>query len=440
MEDNSKIIFEGNLQTKEKLFDIDKDKSLKRNEKIKDKSNFFSKEKKVINKNKNDTINNNKKLVINNTIIKKIRNPGVDLLRIITMNIIIVHHIIFNGGAGQYFPQYRRQVDIWDIFANWHNGAFLIISGIVGYKTNKYSNLLYLYLTVSIYSIAIHKYIKYSKNNFNLTNDDINQAYYPMIFSKYWYFTSYFGMYLFLPVINNGIAHLTKGELILTIMSLIGILVIWHDYKNPNNDVFHLCNGDSIIWFLTTYLIGAFIGKYRVVYSGIRKYIYCLTCLFIYFLTSYLGFKVSKNELDLGKGYFQIQIANIIKRLLINRLCSLLRFLQYLNICLFFMQINYNKYLAKIICFFGPLVFGIYIMHMDRFIRENYVMNYLKSVSKNLSLYSFFGLIFLKAFKIFIICATIDYLRHLLFTLLRLKKIFIYIEKKIIEILNFNLR
>ena len=33
MEDNSKIIFEGNLQTKEKLFDIDIDKSLKRNEK-----------------------------------------------------------------------------------------------------------------------------------------------------------------------------------------------------------------------------------------------------------------------------------------------------------------------------------------------------------------------------------------------------------------------
>ena len=41
----------------------------------------------------------------------------------------------------------------------------------------------------------------------------MSQEYCPVIFNRYWYFTTYFGMYLFLPVINKGIENLTKGNL-----------------------------------------------------------------------------------------------------------------------------------------------------------------------------------------------------------------------------------
>ena len=45
----------------------------------------------------------------------------------------------------------------------------------------------------------------------------------PILFQKYWYFTKYFGMYLFLPVINKGIEGLTRSELRIVVISIIFI-------------------------------------------------------------------------------------------------------------------------------------------------------------------------------------------------------------------------
>ena len=134
---------------------------------------------------------------------------------------------------------------------------------------------------VVFYSAGIHKYVLTYKKEYKV-NLDINQLYYPVVFQLYWYFTTYFGLYLFLPVINKGIAQLSKYELRLVVMSTLGIFVLWKDYKNMKPDIFHLNNGLSIIWFLIFYLTGAYIGKYRVDYSGFKKYRYCLICGFIF--------------------------------------------------------------------------------------------------------------------------------------------------------------
>ena len=88
------------------------------------------------------------------------------------------------------------------------------------------------------------------------------KEYYPMIFVRYWYFTSYFGMYLLLPAINKGIAYLSKYEFNLIIISTLSFFSFWRDYKNHSDDVFFLSNGRSITWFLVLYYVGAYIGKY----------------------------------------------------------------------------------------------------------------------------------------------------------------------------------
>ena len=173
---------------------------------------------------KHDFINNNK--------IKKVRNPGIDLVRLLTMYCIVLNHFLCFGNGFNYFYKHKRILSMIHSFTDWTNDAFILISGIVGYKTNKYSNLLYLWLTVFFYSVGIHKYITIFKKGFHV-NQNTNEQYYPLIFNKYWYFTIYFATYLYLPLINKGIEHLTKFELRLVIMSLIGILVLWRDYFIP---------------------------------------------------------------------------------------------------------------------------------------------------------------------------------------------------------------
>ena len=204
--------------------------------------------------------------------IKKIRNPGIDIIRMISMYNIIIYHYIYYGNPFRRFPNYKKELTLLYCFINWHNDAFILISGIIGYKTNKYSNLLYLWLIVFFYSVGIHKYIYYFKKGFRI-NELMIKEYYPVVFKRYWYFSSYFGMHLFLPVINKGIAYLSKYEFTLIIISTLGIFSFWKDYNNPSEDVFFLINGRSITWFLALYLVGAYIGKYRINYLGIKKYI-----------------------------------------------------------------------------------------------------------------------------------------------------------------------
>ena len=189
------------------------------------------------------------------------------------------------------------------------------------------------------------------------------QEYYPMIYVRYWFFTSYFGMYLFLPVINKGIVSLSKYELRLVVLTTLFIFIFWRFYKNPGQDMFHMNSGFSMVWFLSLYLTGVYIEKYRVDYSGIKKYLYCFACLFSYFIVSYLFFKVYHNELPIIIGNIKIELPIFVIRTLGENYHSFSKVIQSVAVCCFFMQINYNKYLAKIVCFIGPLIFSVYLIH-----------------------------------------------------------------------------
>ena len=161
---------------------------------------LFNKTKLIIrNQFKKSEIKNNDNNIDNNNInkqIKKERNPGVELVRLLTMYVVVVIHYLNFGKAYQYFYIHQRTLRLIQSFIDWQNNAFILISGIVGYKTNKYSNLSYLWLMVVFYSVGINNYITTYKKEFHV-NQDINKLYYPMVYNSYWYFTTYFGMYLF---------------------------------------------------------------------------------------------------------------------------------------------------------------------------------------------------------------------------------------------------
>ena len=342
----------------------------------------------------------------------------------------VIHHLLIQGNGLKKFSQYKKYLDILILIINWHNNGFALISGIIGYKSCKYSNLLYLWIYELFYSVSIHIYFpKFRKNS--IIGVHISNEFFPIIFSRYWYFTQYFGMYLFLPVVNKGISILTKSELKLVIISTIGIFSFWRYLLSPKKDVFHLGGGNTIIWFLTFFITGSYIGKYRVDYTGIKKYIYCILCLLIFSFSSFLYYKISNNKLCLGNGHYQRKIDILLKQIIIDgyQYVSLKKIIQAISITLFFVQIKYNKYLAKIINFCGPIAFGIHLIHINSIVRDNILSKIFNHDSRNLTLHSTIILILFKALKIAFVCLFIDYFRYLLFTLLKIKKICIFIEK-----------
>jgi surface polysaccharide O-acyltransferase-like enzyme len=380
--------------------------------------------------------NDNLKLIIvNNENDKKMiknRNPGVDLVRVIAMFGIVLNHIIGFGGAIRKYNNYEKQLRILLILFSWHNNGFGLISGIIGYKTSKYSNLLYLWFCVFFYSVSIHYYFKRLRHNSKIKNK-ISIEFFPVIYNRYWYFSKYFGMYLFVPAINKAVAYLTQSELKVIVLSISTIFTIWHDYMNQKRDTFNMRGGHSVLWLLTLYIIGSYIGKYRIDYIGIKKYLFCFIVLFIFLLSCFLYIK---NENNRNKKNYEEILLFFYKNLLNKKYDSFLKLIQSISITLLFLQIKYNKYIAKIISFFGPLTFAVYLIHMNHIFCENIIFNIFKNDKKDLNLSSLMILVIIKCFKVFFICCFIEYLRHILFKILKVKNIFIYIEKLIWKIMD----
>lgn len=139
------------------------------------------------------------------------RNYGIDLLRIISMiNIINLHLNLFSGQLSLKYKS-PKYFNIWrlEVFSYWAVDCFGLISGIVGYKRHKFSNLIYLWILVCFYSTIISFYLfiknKISKKNFFL-------SLFPILIKRHWYVNAYFSMYLLLPFINYGINSLNRKQ------------------------------------------------------------------------------------------------------------------------------------------------------------------------------------------------------------------------------------
>jgi hypothetical protein len=211
---------------------------------------------------------------------KKVRNHGIDFIRILAMYGIIINHIIYKKNTLSKFEKFK-QLKLLHILLFWHNNGFAFISGFIGYKVHKYSNLFYLWTWVFFYSVVIHLfYLKYKPQI--VINDKFYYNLFPIIFKRYWFFTAYFGMYLFLPIINKGISYLNKSELKICFISLLAIYVFWHDIMNLQDDIFMTNKGFSVLWLLIFYIAGAYFGKYKIEILENKKFYFFLISFLIY--------------------------------------------------------------------------------------------------------------------------------------------------------------
>ena len=282
--------------------------------------------------------------------------------------------------------------------------------------------------------MSIHYYyLKYKKGS--IIKSGLYKEYYPIIYTRYWYCTSYFGMFIFLPAINKGMQYLNKTEFKLLVMSILGIFVFWQTCVNSKRDTFILNGGFSTIWLLCLYIIGAYIGKFNAVYTGIKRYIFSFIYFFIFLILCSLfnhfrGYKVS------GFSGNKIKLRNFIIRLMSRKLYHVIRTTLAIFITLFFLQLKYNKYLSKVITFFGHLTFGVYLIHFNSNVIHNFLAKLFKQESYNLTANEVIKMLILKSIKLFMVCISIEYLRHSLFSILKIRNICNFLEKIAFKLVN----
>ena len=376
-------------------------------------SNFYE-----ITKNKNDPIKNNR------------RNYGIDLLRIFSMiNIINLHINIFSRLLYSKFssPKYKS---IWrlEVYSYPAVNCFGLISGIVGYKKYKFSNLIYLWLTVFFYSISISLYLFIVKD-VGINKKMLLLSLFPILIKRHWYVNAYFSMYLFIPFINYGIHYLNRDFLKNIVIFFIFFYSIYNliaKYMNLNSNFNFLIEGYSSMWLILLYIIGAFYGKYIIDYNN-NNIILLIKILIFFFAT------VFSSEFD----FKLIQSKSKIKKRIFISYLSPTMVIQAITLVMIFSQIKIeNKFLIKIISFLTPLNFSAQLIHARFFQTKIKIIKILFSwvlmFKPNLLFFKIYGV----GIIVYFICIFIDYFRFIIFKFLRIRNFTLFIEKEIPKQIN----
>ena len=368
--------------------------------------------------------NNNylKKKDKNNYKIIK-RNYGIDLLRIISMINIMNLHLNLNSGQLHLKYTSSKFYSIWrlEVFSYSAVNCFGLISGIVGYKRYKFSNLIYLWLQVCFYSISISLFL-FISNEINIK--ELFLSFFPILIKRHWYVNAYFSMYLLLPFINYGINSLNRKIyrniiiFFIFFFSIYNIIAVIFGDDNYN----YLFNGYSSMWLTILYIIGAFFGKYIIIEKneiGVISFIlYILIYISCSFLSSEIKFKLIKIK------------SKIPDNILINYLSPTI-LCQAISLIISFSRINIkNKHVKKIISFLTPLNFSALLIQ-GRLFRTN--INIIKRLFKLLNEFKS-NKIYFKVYGlgiiIYFLCIFIDYFRLMIFKVFKIREFCLFLEKK----------
>lgn len=279
------------------------------------------------------------------------RNYGIDLLKMLSMQMIVVLHVLGVGGIlGRLevlSPQYEA---MWLLEVACFCGVncFAIASGYLMVDSRfRYSRLMSIWLQVVYYMAGITLAFAVVFPD-TVGFDQWRWAFMPVTTVRYWYFTAYFAMYFFIPFFNKLID--AGGKKTLQRLILSGVIVFIGLTYIARDDIFRLHGGYSFVWLSLLYFIGAYFKRWPIKVR-IKPQMYFLgyaVCVVITWLSKLL-LQLRNPASDGG-----ILINYISPTMLMAALCLFLGFIS--------MDIR-SKGAIKIISFLSPASFSVYLIH-----------------------------------------------------------------------------
>lgn len=197
---------------------------------------------------------------------KKKRNYNFDILRVIAMLMIIIHHVTVNDlGLQKYLI--TKEITLSDIQTFILIGInslvvigvniFFLLSGYFGIKSSikKIISLLLtiylLYIPITLIGVKLG-YVPWNKETImNLIN--------PL--NVYWFLLVYVLIIIISPFLNKMIKTTTKKE---AKIFFIITIIIFSLYSSFNDNNILLNKGYSFLWGMILYMLGGYIKKYKI--------------------------------------------------------------------------------------------------------------------------------------------------------------------------------
>lgn len=357
------------------------------------------------------------------------RNSGIDLLRIVSMLLVIVLHCLGIGGAGEYAPPHTVQNGIlWLLTAACYGAAnlYALTGGYVGIcAKQRGERLLELWLQVFLYSVTIFAIERLRGGGAPFSWKQLVSLLLPVTTNRYWYFSAYFFLYALLPFLNPFLQRLEKKRFRLLLAVLFALFCFGGWFSDRMEAfAFSTDGGYSPVWLIALYCAGAYLRRFEEKPDKRKKYLalggYALFTLLTW--GSMLLIDLA-SDLLLGR-----QIA---KRTMFYSYLS--PTVTLASVCLFFffsqLEIRRGK---KLLTGISATTFGIYLIHTHPDFSARYLDNFFLKFT-DCSFVGFLALILLYALLLFAFCAAVDYARLTVFRIVNVRKLTTRIVEKVLS-------
>lgn len=194
------------------------------------------------------------------------RHAGFELLRILSMMMIVLMHGIGHGGLGTTaapgtFPYFIY----WLLFmlGRVSTNCFVMLTGYFMWQSKtKASRLFRIEIQVLFYSLLTFV-IGLFAGSASPSAGTLLRAVFPTTSCVYWFCSCYFILYLAIPLLNKIIASLTRAQhrfmliVLFLLFSLWPTVCFWSDMSRVEN-------GYSYVWFFVLYFTAAYLSIYQV--------------------------------------------------------------------------------------------------------------------------------------------------------------------------------
>jgi len=328
------------------------------------------------------------------------RNYGVDMAKFLSMFMVIMLHNLLQGGVLSFKTSSFNNMGYW-FLENLSISAvniFALISGFLMVDKNfNYHRIIRLWKIVLFWSVVPTVTIMYITHSWN--NIEFLKAFFPVTLNRYWYFNAYIGVFLLSPFVNAGFKILTQKQIEIILSSLLILSCTIGVLGN-----FFLEGGYSTVWILIMYITGAYLKKttrsFLKINSPFLGFLFILNSLF-----SLLGEITSINYIGHIYGWISYSSPFIV--------------IQSISIFLIFQRINtQNKYFQRFLKKATPLTFSIYLIDTNPTFFKFWHLS-LKFITSQPLIIGIITIVFVSII-LFIVFLCLDYLRSLLFKVIRI--------------------
>ena len=288
--------------------------------------------------------------------------------------------------------------------------CFGLVPGYVGVTARfRWSSILNLYLTVIFYTLTITAaFAVFLPGSVGIA--DLIKALFPFAFGYYWYFTAYFFIFFFFPAFNHLMNTMDKVQARMLIIAIVVLLSILPTVFM--RDIFYAHSGYSALWLGALYLIGAYIRKYGF---GTQKSSGFWWAVFAGCIL------LSWSEKPIIDRIAAAGFSDPISGTLLLDYCSPTILAASAALLILFSRFRFGAISKKVITFFSPLAFSVYLIHVQPQIWTHFIKGRFAAFADFPVLLMISAAVG-AAFGIWLICSLIDAVRLHLFRLLKVRE------------------